>query len=327
MGCPHTCVFCNQVKISGHSSPDFEKIRNEIENALSTTDPGKQEIQLAYFGGSFTGIDKDDMIYLLKIGKEYIDSGRIHSMRCSTRPDYINEEIIDILKEYGMDTVELGIQSCSDEVLSLNERGHTKKQSEEAAKMIVKSGMNFVGQMMIGLPGSDVQKEVDTAKSICEWGAVGARIYPCVVLKNTKLAEMTKSGLYNPITTHDAVYRCEEVFEVFVKHNVDVIRIGLQSTENLTDGSDVAYGEYSESIGEMCISLFFEKKLREELNRIDCKGNTLQVIVNSKRVSSVSGYKKENKKRLIKEFGLFDMIIKGDLNVGEFDIKTDIIKR
>ncbi len=327
MGCPHNCIFCNQVKISGHSRPDFENIKNEIENALATTDPKKQEIQLAYFGGSFTGIDRDDLEYLLKLGKSYIDSGKIDSMRCSTRPDYINEDIIGLLKENGMKTVELGVQSCSDEVLRINERGHTSEQSERAAKLIVSSGMQFVGQMMIGLPGSDEEKEIATATRISEWGASASRIYPCVVLKNTKLAEMTKEGRYVPLTITEAAERSEKAFEVFLNHGVDVIRIGLQSTDNLTDGSDIAFGEYSETIGEMCLSIYFEKLLRKNVSRECCKGKILEVLVNPKRVSSVSGYRKVNKNRIIEEFSLIDMKIKGCSGIGEFDMRTTITGR
>ena len=327
MGCPHNCIFCNQVKISGHSRPDFGNIKTEIENALATTDPEKQEIQLAYFGGSFTGIDREDLEYLLRLGKEFIDSGRIDSIRCSTRPDYIDEDIIRLLKENGMKTVELGIQSCSDEVLKINERGHTSEQSERAAKLIVDSGMQFVGQMMVGLPGSDEEKEIQTAEKISEWGAVGARIYPCIVLKNTKLSEMAESGDYVPMTTIQAAQRSENAFEVFIRHGVDVIRIGLQSTDSLTSGSDVACGEYSESVGEMCIAIYFDKLLRKQLNGIDCLGKIASVYANPKRISSVAGYKKENKNRIIKEYGLFDMKIKGDPNVEEFELRTTIVER
>jgi len=325
MGCPHNCIFCNQVKISGHNRPDFGNIRSEIEKALATTDPEKQEIQLAFFGGSFTGIDREDLEYLLRLGKEFIDSGRIHSMRCSTRPDYINEEIIALLKENGMKTVELGIQSCSDDVLKLNERGHTCEQSRMAAIEIVKSGMEFVGQMMVGLPGSDEEKEIETAEKISEWGAIGARIYPCIVLKNTKLSEMAESGEYVPMTTVQAAQRCENAFEVFLRHGVDVIRIGLQSTDSLTSGDDVACGEYSESVGEMCIAMYFDRLLRKKLEGKDCSGKVVNVHANPKRISSVAGYKKENKTRIINEYGLLDMKIHSDPSIEEFELELTIL--
>ena len=135
LGCPNTCVFCNQRKISGCQKADFSSVEKEIEEALATIPLGT-EVQIAFFGGSFTGIDRADMLYLLKTAKKYIDAGKVESIRLSTRPDYIDEEILDILSEHGVKTIELGIQSMSDDVLKKSGRGHTAGQTEKACRLI-----------------------------------------------------------------------------------------------------------------------------------------------------------------------------------------------
>ena len=181
LGCPNMCVFCNQKKISGHEKADFSSVKDEIEKALETV-PADCEVQIAFFGGSFTGIDREDMIYLLETAKEFIDRGRVDSIRLSTRPDYIDEEILDILLKYKVKTIELGIQSMDDGVLLKSGRGHTAKDTERACALINSYGFELVGQMMTALPGSAPEKEIYTAKRICEMGAKGARIYPTVVV-------------------------------------------------------------------------------------------------------------------------------------------------
>ncbi|MBQ9746439.1 MAG: radical SAM protein [Clostridia bacterium] len=172
LGCPNTCVFCNQRKISGHAKADFSSVQREIEGALATI-PAGTEVQIAFFGGSFTGIDREDMLYLLKTAKRYIDAGKVESIRLSTRPDYIDEEILDILEAHGVRTIELGIQSMDDSVLAKSGRGHTSAQSERACRLICKRGFELVGQMMTGLPGSTPEKDRYTAEKICEMGACG----------------------------------------------------------------------------------------------------------------------------------------------------------
>ena len=324
MGCPFACIYCNQVDISGHSKPDFDKIDDEISKALETTDCAKQEIQIAYFGGSFTGIDRNDMIYLLEIANKYISKGLVHSIRCSTRPDFINEEIVEILKKYNVKTVELGVQSANDEVLAFCKRGHDFKTTEKAANLLVSNGIEFIGQMMVGLPKSSECDEIETAKKIVELKASGARIYPCVVLKNTKLAEITKNGEYKPLTFEESTRRCEEVFEVFVKNNVNVIRIGLQANIDLTSGNDIAYGIYDETVGEKCQSLYFKKKIERELDKINCDGKIVSCYVYPTKISCSTGYKKGNKLEISKKYNLKRLVFVPDANLGEFEIKISI---
>ncbi|MCQ2770277.1 MAG: radical SAM protein, partial [Clostridia bacterium] len=243
LGCPNTCVFCNQRKISGHVSFDMNSVRRDIDTALETIKPG-QKCQIAYFGGSFTGIPREDMIELLTIAKSYIDRGLVDSIRLSTRPDYIDEEILNILKQYGVTSIELGLQSMRDTVLTSCKRGHTALDGINACKLIKKYGFELIGQMMTGLPGSSIDDEIYTAKSICEVGADGARIYPTVVFIDTELCDMAKSGSYNMPTEEDLINRTVAALKVFIDNNVNVIRIGLQSSEAVLDDDQTYSNSY-----------------------------------------------------------------------------------
>ena len=188
LGCPNNCVFCDQRRISGCVSFDESSVEREIEMALSTLSP-EDEVEIAFFGGSFTGIDRDLMLRLLAISDKFVSAGRVQSVRCSTRPDYIDEEILGMLSEHGVKTVELGIQSTSDRVLSASKRGHTSDATLAACGLVKSHGFNLIGQMMVGLPSSTIDDEIETAKAICALGADGARVYPTVVFAETELAE------------------------------------------------------------------------------------------------------------------------------------------
>ena len=172
------CVFCNQRSISGKQRFNRESVIEEIDSALSTI-PADAEVEIAYFGGSFTGIDRELMIYLLDVAADYVNNRRdgcakIIGIRMSTRPDYITEEIMEILSRYPVRTVELGLQSMRDSVLSLSKRGHSANDAEKACRLIKSAGYSLIGQMMIGLPGSTLSDEIYTAQRICDMGADGA---------------------------------------------------------------------------------------------------------------------------------------------------------
>ena len=190
LGCPNNCVFCDQHQITMVNF-DESYVKNMIDHMIGTLGGAKAEI--AFFGGSFTGIDRDLMLRLLELGRSYVESGAASSLRCSTRPDYIDEEIIGILKEYGMKTVELGIQSTDDRVLAVCKRGHTAKQSLDAMRLLKENGFELIGQMMTGLPEATPGSEIQTAEDICKY-ADGTRIYPTVIFKHTELCAMAQSG-------------------------------------------------------------------------------------------------------------------------------------
>ena len=311
LGCPNQCVFCNQRTISGVVEFDVSDISRQIDTALSTVG-SDVECELAFFGGSFTGIDRELMINLLEIGSDYVHTGKISSIRCSTRPDYISEEIIEILKKYGVQTIELGLQSTNDEVLATCKRGHTREDEINAAKMIVNSGLRLVGQMMIGLPSSTLEDEIETAKFIINSGAVAARIYPTVVFKDTELCTMAERKEYLPITLDDAVERSARVLEILHDNNIEVIRIGLCASKNLADEDKYYGGPNHSALGELVEGRLYYNKITKELSAGEKNGAVLTVYVATGYISKAIGQKKINKDRLIKEFGFADVKFKED---------------
>ncbi len=325
LGCPNTCVFCNQRKISGHEKSDFSSVEREIEEALATI-PSGTDVQIAFFGGSFTGIDREDMIYLLATAKKFIDEGRVESIRLSTRPDYIDEEILDILAAYGVKSIELGIQSMDDAVLLKSGRGHTASQTEKACALIKERGFELIGQMMTGLPGSDAEKDEYTAKRICEMGAVGARIYPTVVFKDTELHKMMERGEYESREMRDVISQGARVLSVFIKNGVNVIRIGLQSSELLTGGTEIA-SPYHEATGEFIWSRCFRDMAEAELCGKETAGKRAFITVPKGAVSKMVGQKKENEIYLKERFSLFDIKVLESDELESVSVKISLEER
>lgn len=297
LGCPNDCVFCNQKKITGCDKYDFDYARAQIKTQLVTADPQTDDIQIAFFGGSFTGIERNSMISMLSIAKEFIDAGLVSSVRLSTRPDYIDEEILGILKSYNVTDIELGIQSMDDSVLKTSERGHSASDSFKAAKLITDNGFNFVGQMMVGLPGSDIEKELFTAKTICEMGACAVRIYPTLVFSDTKLARMYENGQYSPLSIDEAAFRCAKILKVFDDFHIPVIRLGLCETDNLRTEGSVMAGPYHPAIGELSENKYYLNEIEKQINcrYSDTESKNLSVFVSVGCISKAIGQKKTNK--------------------------------
>ncbi len=301
LGCPNDCAFCNQRSISGRTHFDISDVRRQIEDALSTA--GERESEIAFFGGSFTGIDRDLMVSLLEIAEEYVRAGKVSSIRLSTRPDYISEEILDILGKYSVKTIELGIQSASDKVLTASKRGHTLFDTVNACKLIKERGFDLVGQMMIGLPSSSIETEIETAKLICELGASEARIYPIVILKNTHLVTMVESGEYIPLSEEELVNRSASVLEVFRKRGVKVLRIGLHSGTELNSGEEIACGYYHPAMGELVEGELYYRELEKRIAELDSP-QRITVTVPKGELSKAIGQNGRNRVRLTEKFGL-----------------------
>ncbi|MBR5322269.1 MAG: radical SAM protein [Clostridia bacterium] len=324
LGCPNDCVFCNQKRISGTSCFNKNDVDNIIKNALSTVDTTNYETEIAFFGGSFTGIDRNDMIYLLETAYKYIKQGFVTSIRLSTRPDYIDEEILDILQSYRVKNIELGLQSMDDEVLKITQRGHTSEQARKACKLIKKYGFNLIGQMMIGLPGSTLEKEINTAEiiaNLCD----GARVYPTVVLRETELCDMAKRGEYTPLRLDDTIERTGEVLLVFDKAKKPVIRIGLQSGDELYDPDVVYGGDYHPAIGELAENYVYYKRICEELNGKQTEGKDIIVYCSAGCVSKVIGQKKTNKINLTKNYNIKSLKIVEKNDIKGYNIILDIL--
>ena len=303
LGCPNDCVFCNQRTISGHNDFDISGFRHEIDTALSTIKSGRTA-EIAFFGGSFTGIDRDLMISLLNIAQEYVNAGMVTGIRLSTRPDYINSEILDILSRYTVSAVELGIQSTSDAVLTASRRGHSAEQSKKACLDVVAAGFSLVGQMMVGLPGSDRETEKKTALDICNWGASAARVYPTVVFRDTELCRMTQDKSYTPLDEKSAITRTADVLDVFDRNGVNVIRVGLCASENLSSDEEVVGGANQSAIGELAMNELYRRRICQLLDKTDFSREKLNIYVARGAVSKAVGQKKHNIQYLSEKYGI-----------------------
>lgn len=272
---------------------DFDGV---VEEVLRGSD-GEREI--AFFGGSFTGIDRGLMVRLLDKAQRYVDGGDVVGIRMSTRPDYIDDEVLGILKRYTVSAVELGLQSFSDSVLGRCKRGHSVRQSVLACEMVREYGFSLVGQMMVGLPGAEIEDEIYCAEMICSLGAEAARVYPAVVFRDTELQEMIESGEYSALSEDEAVYRTKEVLKVFDRFGVPCIRVGLCESENLHSESTYVAGPNHAAIGELARSEVFYDRICEKLDSFgDISGKNVTVFSAKGTVSQVVGQKKRNKIRI-----------------------------
>ena len=279
---------------------DESMVEKQILDVLTTS--SDSNVEIAFFGGSFTGIDRLLMIRLLDIAQKYINNGRVQAIRMSTRPDYISEEIIEILKKYTISCVELGIQSMNDEVLSFLKRGHTAEQTKRAISLLNQNKIPFVGQMMIGLPKATLDDELECANFICNSGAIGTRIYPTLVFKQTELEKLTIDKSYEPLSLDEAIFRSAQVLSVFVEHNVPCIRIGLCESENLHSGDTFVAGPNHPSIGEMVKSELYFKIICARLDGVDFS-RKIVIFCPKGATSQVIGNKKSNIIKLEKMYG------------------------
>ncbi len=325
LGCPNQCVFCNQKTISGVKEFAVCSVIPQIEEALSTIDTSATDVEIAFFGGSFTGIDYSLMCELLEIAYSYIEKGKASSIRLSTRPDYIDGKILKTLKQYGVGTIELGLQSMRNNVLQASKRGHTSETALNACEMIVDYGFELVGQMMIGLPESTLSDEIYTAEQIVKVGAKGARIYPTVVLCKTELKDYCETGVYAPLTTDDAIFRSKEVAKIFLKNGVNIIRIGLHASENLVSEDTYYAGPNHSALGELVYGEIYYDALDDSLRELcqNIKGEKLLVSVPVGATSKAVGQKRKNILRLKDKYDFLSLKIKEDESLAEYKIKIN----
>ncbi len=305
LGCPHACVFCNQRRITGQLQPaDAETVRKIIQDAAALPQTGAKR-QLAFYGGSFTAIDEAQQEELLQAAHEALERGEIDSIRLSTRPDAIDGTVLERLRRYGVETIELGAQSLDDEVLCLSGRGHTAADVMRASKLIREAGFHLILQMMTGLPGDTPGRCVETARRIIRLQPDGVRIYPTVIVKDTELYELWRSGQYREHTVEDAVSICAKIVPLFEKSGIPVIRLGLNPTEELSGGDAVA-GAYHPALGELVKSRILLNQARELLDSVPA-GSRVTLGIGAPRLSQLIGQRKVNVLTLRQEFSLAEL--------------------
>lgn len=315
LACKNDCVFCNQKRIAGTIAIPTPK---EIEEFLENVQPNKNA-EIAFFGGSFTGLAEQEMIAYLEIANKFIANGKFGGIRLSTRPDYINENILKTLKEYGVTTIELGAQSMVDGVLKASKRGHNSDDIVKASQLIRAFGFEFVLQMMTGMYLDNDEGVFYTAEKIAELKPNAVRIYPTIVVKDTELEMLYRNGSYQPQSLDDAVAICSKLLLFFEGKGIKVIRLGLHADEGLTDGSIVA-GPYHPAFRELCESRIFydiiEKKL--PLNKKE-----ITIFVPKGSISKVVGQKKENISKLKDKYNFQNIYIKEDESLQNRNLRIE----
>ena len=293
-GCPHDCIFCNQKKITGVSTEvTSEEARNIIEEYLPTI-PKDASVEIAFFGGSFTAIDEKTQNELLSVAKEYVDKGLVSDIRMSTRPDCISKDILERLKTYSTSIIELGVQSMDAKVLHDSARGHSIESVIESAHLIKESGINLGLQMMVGLPSDTEEKCIETAKKFIALDPFCVRIYPTLVVQDTGLEELLNRGEYTPFTLEESVSIVKKLLVLFYIHNINVIRVGLQATEDIQLGKGIVAGPYHPAFRELVEG----EMIKDYLHYLVIQNKTvsqIEVKTNNKNISKIVGNKKSNK--------------------------------
>jgi len=300
LACPNRCVFCNQRNISGTlCQPSDNEIHGIIRQRLETI-PDKSKVEIGFFGGNFTGIPLADQEHYLRLVQPYILNKEVSSIRISTRPDYIDLQRLELLKQYGVETIELGAQSLDKEVLKATGRGHSVEDVEKASRMILENGFSLGLQMMIGLPCDTLEKSLLTTKKIVLLGATSARIYPTLVIKDTALETLYHKGIYKPLSLEEAINWSKMLVPIFDEAGVKLIRLGLHPSEGLLNGENLVEGPFHVSFAELVYTEIWNDLLEPFANGV--KRKSICISVAEGQVNAAVGYYGKNRDMLKHRF-------------------------
>ena len=301
-GCPHQCVFCDQKKITGQTNRHASSLPAIIDLHLST---GKQSDvhRVAFYGGTFTALPLDLQKAYLEAVKPFIGLGRIESIRLSTRPDAVNAKILDFLKGYGVRTIELGVQSMDDSVLCLAGRGHSASHTVAAMELLTEHEFETGIQLMPGLPGDSPETFRETVERTISLQPDFIRIYPALVIANTPLDRMYRQGLYAPLTFDQAICISKNALLRFEQAGIEVIRIGLQPSEELEKDGTIIAGPYHPAFRQLVESSIMLDRMKAALPKQNA-GDAVEILVNPLDLSSAIGQKRCNIEMLRLDFGV-----------------------
>jgi histone acetyltransferase (RNA polymerase elongator complex component) len=318
-GCPHQCVFCNQTSITGveRNTVSSEKVERRIHEFLSYNRNDRQPVQVAFYGGNFLGLEKEYFKRLLDVSAIFVKSKKIDGIRFSTRPDTIDHDRIEIIKDYPITTVEIGVQSMDDRVLATARRGHSASDTQQAVTLLKDRNYRIGLQMMVGLPEEDEAGSLSTAYRIGELEPDFVRIYPTIVLKNSLLARWYENGTYRPWSLERTIAHVKTLYLFFKKKKIPVIRMGLQAAKNLDSGAAVLAGPYHPAFGHMVHSKIFLDMATEIIEaKKDCR-DTVSIKVHPRSISKMRGMKNGNVETLKRKFRLKSLKIVPDFSLNE----------
>ena len=322
-GCPHRCIFCNQSSITGtRSTPECNDIRHHIDTFLNFRHKQHRFVQIAFFGGNFFGIQTSTMKRLLAQATQYITAGHANSIRFSTRPDTITRQRLASIKDFPVSTIELGVQSMDDSVLKRSNRGHTAADTGKAVQLLREFGYEVGVQLMVGLPGDDVQCLQTSARKIASLKPDFIRIYPTVVLSGSPLATLYKKGDYIPLSLAEAVGQTKELYLLFKGENIRVIRMGLQASEDLQNGSTILAGPYHPAFGHLVYCKMFLDMAVAVIKSKTLNGDSVALHVHPRSVSKMRGLKNENIKTLCGKFHLQSIDVIADESLRQDQLKV-----
>lgn len=312
VACPNRCIYCNQHSISGQlKAPAPHEVIEIVESHLKTIPKSDAFVEIGFFGGNFTGIPIQEQQMYLQMATPYMAKGKIQAIRLSTRPDYINDEVLLMLKQHHVQTIELGAQSMDDEVLKASGRGHNSGQIVLAATKIKQYGFRLGLQMMIGLPFDSFEKSFSTAHKFVQLGALDVRIYPTVVIKGTELETLYEKGIYSPLSLSEAVNWSKDIFILFEDHKINIIRTGLHPSEALVKGDAIVAGPFHPSFKELVLTKIWNDILNDA---IDMKrGKRIRIYIAKGQLNYAVGYNSENKNKLAAHFTKLQFIESPDV--------------
>ena len=328
LGCKECCTFCNQRKISGELKKVISKdVKTTIDYYLKNFKDEDRYVEVAFFGGSFTAIPVKEQEELLEAVQPYIKEKKVDSIRLSTRPDAIDKEILKMLKKYNVKTIELGVQSSNNYILKKCKRGHTFEDVKKASKLIRWNGFKLGHQMMVGLPESTSKDDYQTAKDIVKSKPKMVRVYPVLVIKGTELEDEYNKEEFMPLTVVQAVERSKDIVNLFRKHNIEVIRTGLQNTDKISDPtskeSEVIAGPYHPAFGQLVEDAIIYDKVVEEIKKINAKVIRIEIETNSENVNNVVGHKRENINKLKDTYAVIAKVkVNNKIKPGRFKINV-----
>lgn len=303
LGCPNDCVFCNQKKITARTKPISRNDMIELIENYSRTIAGRgiETVEVAFYGGSFTGIPMDQQKEYLSVAKEYKDRGVIQKIHLSTRPDYIDDAILTNLKQYDADIIELGAQSFDDEVLRLSNRGHNRETVIQASRLIQEYNFELGLQLMIGLPGDTCEKSIQSAKDAVQIGPSIARLYPTVIIRDTDLYEMYLRGEFVPLSQEETIRITKEMYLILSGAGINVIRIGLKSTDLIQENGEIA-GGYHPAFRQLVESEIAKEQMEAQLVPLLPAVSEVEFCSSGTSFSNMVGNRKSNRTYFEKKY-------------------------
>jgi histone acetyltransferase (RNA polymerase elongator complex component) len=323
-GCPHRCVFCNQSAITGvQSKPAELDVRHQIERFIKFKTARRNFAQIAFFGGNFLGIERHAIKRLLLQAAGYVSEGRVDSIRFSTRPDTVDQERLDLIKEFPVSTIELGVQSMDDQVLTNSKRGHTVADSEKAIGRLKEFDYEIGVQLMVGLPGDSPDGLLASAGRVARLGPDFVRIYPTAVLAGSPLASAYRKGQYIPLSLDQAVAQTGDLYRLFKNENIPVVRMGLQANKDLGVGSTILAGPHHPAFGHLVRSQIFLKKAVSRLNSARLNSDAIRINVHPQSISEMRGLRNSNIQILMKQFRLKSVGVIADASLGREELRVE----